>query len=214
MKELGDGSSLGVSIEYYIEERPLGNARALYKLRNKLGMSPFVLLNADAVFDVDFNRMVELHKQHQGLVTLFTHPNSHPYDSGLIISDANGKVEKWLSKEDERPLFYKNRVNSGLHVINPAVFDLAQIDADAVGQMDSSGKIIKVDLDRQILKPLCGTGQMVCYDSSEYVKDMGTPERFRAVEADFRKGIVSAKNFPNKQKAVFLDRDGTINKYV
>ena len=214
MEELGDGSSLGVSIEYYIEERPLGNAGALYKLRNKLGMSSFLLLNADAVFDVDFNRMVEFHKQHQGLVTLFTHPNSHPYDSGLIISDANGKVEKWLSKEDERPLFYKNRVNAGLHVINPAVFDLAQIDADAVGQLDSSGKIIKVDLDRQILKPLCGTGKMVCYDSPEYVKDMGTPERFRAVEADFRKGIVSAKNFQNKQKAVFLDRDGTINKYV
>lgn len=42
---------------------------------------------------------------------------------------------------------------------------------------------------------------------------MGTPERYYAVENDYKKGIVSAKNLANKQKAVFLDRDGTINVY-
>ena len=55
---------------------------------------------------------------------------------------------------------------------------------------------------------------MFCYDSPEYVKDMGTPERFHQVEADFIAGRVQAKNLANKQKAVFLDRDGVINKYV
>jgi D,D-heptose 1,7-bisphosphate phosphatase len=77
-----------------------------------------------------------------------------------------------------------------------------------------NGRKVKVDLDRQILKPLCGTGKMFCYDSPEYVKDMGTPERFNGVCADFAHGTVSAKNLKNKQKAIFLDRDGTINKYV
>ena len=72
----------------------------------------------------------------------------------------------------------------------------------------------KVDLDRQILKPLCGSNMMFCYDSPEYVKDMGTPERFHQVEADYKNGVVQAKNLTNKQKAIFLDRDGTINKYV
>ena len=56
--------------------------------------------------------------------------------------------------------------------------------------------------------------ELAAYDSPEYVKDMGTPERFRAVEEDYKKGVVSAKNLKNKQKAIFLDRDGTINKYV
>ena len=72
----------------------------------------------------------------------------------------------------------------------------------------------KVDLDRQILKPLCGSGKMFCYDSPEYVKDMGTPERFHQVEADYKNGVVQAKNLHNKQKAIFLDRDGVINKHV
>lgn len=201
----GNGEKWGVKIEYFVEEKPLGNAGALFFLDLK---EDFLLLNADAVFDVDFNRMVALHKQHDGLVTLFTHPNSHPFDSGLIITSPSGEVIKWLAKEDERPKYYKNRVNAGLHVISPKALELSGIKKKDI----SNGK--KVDLDRQILKPLCGTGTMFCYDSPEYVKDMGTPERFRTVEEDYKKGVVSAKNLKNKQKAVFLDRDGTINKYV
>jgi D-glycero-D-manno-heptose 1,7-bisphosphate phosphatase len=63
--------------------------------------------------------MVAYHQLNNALVTLFTHPNSHPYDSGLIFANKKGVVEKWLTKEDERPKFYKNRVNAGIHVINP-----------------------------------------------------------------------------------------------
>lgn len=201
----GDGSKFGVKIDYFVEKTPLGNAGALFRLRDKIGGDPFLLLNADAAFDVDFKRMVAFHKQHGGLVTLFTHPNSHPYDSGLIIADKNGKVVQWLSKEDERPQWYDNRVNAGLHVIDPKVLDEL---ADKI-ELEK-----KVDLDRQLLKPLCGTGEMYCYDSPEYVKDMGTPDRFHQVEADFKAGIVEGKNLDHKQKAIFLDRDGTINKYV
>lgn len=209
----GDGSRLGVHISYFVEETPLGNAGALFKLRTEL-TEPFLLLNADAVFDVDFNRMAAFHKSHGGLVTLFTHPNSHPYDSGLIIAGDDGKVASWLTKEDARPAYYKNRVNAGLHIIDPAVLDRIAIDPDRVGEVDpSTGKVIKVDLDRQLLKPLCGTGTMFCYDSPEYVKDMGTPERYAAVCRDYQNGVVAAKNLSHKQKAVFLDRDGTINIY-
>lgn len=208
----GDGSKLGVKIDYFVEETPLGNAGALFRLRDKIGDEPFLLLNADAAFDVDFNRMLTFHKQHGGLVTLYTHPNSHPYDSGLIIADEKGNVNQWLAKEDERPQWYNNRVNAGLHVIDPKVLDLSLKNLEI--DEESGTPKGKVDLDRKILKPLCGTGQMYCYDSPEYVKDMGTPERFHQVEADYRNGVVQAKNLKNKQKAIFLDRDGTINKYV
>lgn len=215
MDHFGDGSKLGLKIEYFVEESPLGNAGALYKIRNRIGTEPFLLLNADAVFDVNFNRMVAYHKEQGALVTLFTHPNSHPYDSGLIVADAENRVVEWLSKEDERPIYYKNRVNAGLHIIDPKVLSMVGIDGNLVGTINEiTGKVIKVDLDRQILKPLSGTGTMVCYDSPEYVKDMGTPERFESVFKDYKSGIVQAKNLSNKQKAVFLDRDGTINKYV
>lgn len=208
-----NGRRFGVSIQYYNEITPLGNAGALFKLRDQL-TEPFLLLNGDAIFDVDFNRMVEFHKSKHALVTLFTHPNSHPYDSGLLIVEKDLSVREWLTKEDVRPTYYKNCVNAGLHVIDPAVLDMVDIDPEKIGSVGGNGKIVKVDLDRKILRPLAGTGKMFCYNSPEYVKDMGTPERFYQVEADFKGGRVTAKNLTNKQKAVFLDRDGTINKYV
>ena len=204
----GDGSKLspctgkpfGVNIEYYIENEPLGNAGALFKIKDKL-TEDFLLLNADAVFDIDFNRFVEYHKHKGGVATLFTHPNSHPYDSGLVIADQNNTVQQWLAKEDPRPTYYRNRVNAGLHILSPKLLDCA-IDTP------------KIDLDRQILKPLAGTGKMFAYDSPEYVKDMGTPDRYETVCVDFLRGTVQQKNLKQRQKAIFIDRDGTINKYV
>ena len=208
----GDGSAFGVHIRYFIEEKPLGNAGALFKLRDQL-TEDFLLLNADAVFDVNFRRMAEYHRQKGGWVTLFTHPNSHPYDSGLVIADEQKAVRAWLTKEDARPQWYENRVNAGIHILHPAALDRTMIDPETVGK-EIDGKRLKVDLDRQILKPLCGTGKMFCYDSPEYVRDMGTPERYEAVCRDFRTGLVRARNLRNRQKAIFLDRDGTINRYV
>ena len=55
---------------------------------------------------------------------------------------------------------------------------------------------------------------MYAYDSSEYVKDMGTPERYEQVCRDYLSGKVERKNLRNPQKAIFLDRDGTVNHYV
>lgn len=208
MDYFGDGSGIspstgrpfGVKIEYFLEEKPLGNAGALFALRDRL-REDFLLLNGDVVFDVDFQRFVKFHRKKGGLATLFAHPNDHPYDSGLLIADGEGRVQGWLTKEDARPQWYQNRVNAGLHVLSPRLLE-REIGTE------------KVDLDRQILKPLSGSGQMYLYESPEYVKDMGTPERYEAVCRDFELGKVHARNLRNKQKAIFLDRDGTINRYV
>lgn len=208
MDYFGDGSGtspvtgkpFGAHIEYYNEVQPLGNAGALFKIKDKLS-DTFLLLNADAAFDVDFYRLIQAHYDKGGLVTLFTHSNSHPYDSGLLITDDNGCVIQWLTKEDQRPEWYANCVNAGLHVLDKKVLDM-DIHSD------------KVDLDRQILKPMAGSGQLYIYQSSEYVEDMGTPARYEKVCKAYQTGIVQARNLHHKQKAIFLDRDGTINKYV
>ena len=210
-----DGSAFGVSVSYYEETEPLGTAGALYRLP---GLDEdFLLLNGDTVFDIDFARFIAFHKEHRALATLMTHPNSHPYDSALIQTEilppeAEGgmprdshRVVRWLNKEDER-LWYHNRVNAGIQILSPVLLEQA---ASALPPEKRGGKL---DLDRDILKPAVAGGGIYAYDSSEYVKDMGTPDRFHQVEADIGAGLVSARNLSRPQKAFFLDRDGTLNK--
>lgn len=195
----GDGSKFGVQIEYIKEEVPLGTGGALYFLKSVI-KEDFFLINGDIIFDVDFHRFYQHHKLNEGIATIFTHPNSHPYDSGVIMADKTGKVIKWMTKEEERT-WYKNCVNAGIHILSPEIFSKFEI-------------LEKKDLDRDILKQLIKEEKLYIYQSPEYVKDMGTPDRFYAVQEDIRTGIVAGKNLNQKQKVIFLDRDGTINKYV
>ncbi len=209
----GDGSGIspatgkpfGVKIQYFTEEEPLGTAGALYLIREQLN-EPFLLINGDIIFDIDIKKFYQYHQKKKGLVTLLTHPNSHPYDSGIILTNNNGQVINWLHKEEKRE-WYKNRVNAGIHLFSPDIWL-----NNTICQIFEEKK--KVDLDRDILKKLVKTGELYAYDSPEYVKDMGTPDRYYSVTEDIALGKIEAKNLGNKQKAVFLDRDGTINKYV
>lgn len=194
----GNGSEFGVEIEYVVETEPLGTAGALYYLKGKID-DDFLLLNGDVIFDVDIEKFLQQHKDNKCKATIVTHPNNHPYDSGIIMADEQGKVLQWLNKEDKR-LWYQNRVNAGIHMLSPEVLDFF-------------GEAKKMDLDREVLKKLIPEGNLYAYDSPEYVKDMGTPERYHEVTDDIISGKVERKNLKNKQKAVFLDRDGTINVY-
>ncbi len=205
----GDGSGIspatgkpfGVTIRYITEQTPLGTAGALHYLQQQVG-EDFLLLCGDVIFDVDLSRFYAFHKSRGGIATLFTHPNSHPYDSGIIMADSICRVTRWLHKEDARQ-WYRNRVNAGLHFLSRRIFESPLLQTPQ-----------KVDLDRQLLKPLIADGQLYAYDSPEYVKDMGTPDRFYAVTEDIRSGKVRQKNLDKPQKCVFLDRDGTLNRYV
>lgn len=193
-----DGSKYGVHISYIEEKELLGTAGSFYYLKDII-QDDFFLLNGDLIFDVDLHRFMNFHKEKHALATLFTHPNNHPYDSGLIIANEDGTITKWIHKEEERG-FLRNRVNAGIHIISPMV-------------LERFTELKKTDLDREVLKPLIPSGRVYAYDSPEYVKDMGTPERYRQVEQDLLKGRVRARNLDRKQKCIFLDRDGTLNVY-
>lgn len=214
-----DGKKIGVNISYFVEESPLGTAGALFKMPELT--EDFLLLCGDVILDVDFNRFVEFHKKNRAWASLMAHPNGHPYDSSLLVTEIlppqvpggnpvdTHRVVKWMNKEDER-LYYKNRVNAGIEIISPEL--LKETLKRFVPRHPE--KPDKIDLDRDVLKPNISSGKIFAYDTPEYIKDMGTPDRFYEVEKDLQSGKVKARNLKNKQKAIFLDRDGTINKYV
>jgi len=194
----GDGSALGVRLEYFVEEKPLGTAGALGYLSGFIKDEPFMLVYGDCIFDIDIKRMAAFHNEHNAHATLFAHPNSHPFDSDLLIISEDGRVSGILPKNAERSGWYDNMVNAGLYIVSG----------------DICGKIVAgqaVDFEKDYLAEIIPQGIVFGYKSSEYVKDVGTPERIGSVAADIENGVVSARNLSKLQKCVFLDRDGTIN---
>ena len=220
----GDGSSFGVQISYFHEETPLGTAGALYYLKDRL-REDFLLLMGDLMLSVDFGRFLTAHCEAHAAVTLFAHPNSHPYDSDLIVTDEVGRLEQFteelcgegvpftisgsrvrtvtdiISKKAPRhpDVYYHNLVNAGLYAVSPEVLELIPAPEG------------KIDLDKDIIRPLVPKGAVSAYRSTEYVKDMGTPERYYETEEAVRSGLTEQRNLARRQKCIFLDRDGTIN---
>ena len=200
LEAFGDGSKFGVNIDYIIEEAPLGSAGALYYLHGKID-DDFFLVFGDLILDIDWKRFMDFHKRHQAVITLYGHPNSHPYDSDIIVVADDSKVEKIEPKNKERTFYYHNFTNAGIYCISPKL-------------LQTITKPVKTDFEKQLIAEHIANGAVYAYHSSEYVKDMGTPERLDAVYADIKNGVVKARSLKYKQKAVFLDRDGTINEYI
>ena len=153
-----DGSSYGVHLSYFTEECPLGTAGALFKMPELT--EDFLLMCGDVMVDVDFNRFIHFHREHGAWASLMAHPNGHPYDSSLLVTETlepltkgglpveTHRVTQWLNKEDER-LYYKNRVNAGIEIISPQLLKetMKHFKPRHPEQPD------KIDLDRDVLKP-------------------------------------------------------------
>lgn len=195
---LGNGSRLGVNLQYYNEEIPLGTAGALAYLKEFIKGKEFVLVYGDCIFDIDINRMATFHYRKKAHATLFAHPNSHPYDSDLLLIDSQNCITGILTKNMQRDGWYNNIVNAGIYILSGDVCKEIPVG-------------YAVDLEKEYFTGLIPQGKLYGYISTEYIKDAGTPERIQEVAEDLTSGVVITRNLKNKQKCIFLDRDGTIN---
>ena len=194
-----DGKDFGVEIDYIFEKEPLGTAGAFYYLKDKIDAKDFMLVFGDVFFDMDFDRMEDFHFKNSALTTLLAHPNGHPYDSDLIQTDDTGKVIGFDSKHNVRDYWYDNMVNAGMYIINKRLLDLVK-------------EPVKTDFEKDILANQVKLGANIyAYHTPEYVKDVGTVDRINATVEELKSGLIQSKNLKNKQRAIFLDRDGTMN---
>lgn len=196
----GDGSDFGVQIEYFVEEVPLGTAGSFYYLKDMLKEDTFLMMSGDLLFDIDFDRMIRFHKEKGSAATLFVHPNGHPHDSDLLVLDAEDRAIRFDSKHNVRDYWYDNCVNAGIFVFDKMICDRVP-------------EPVKRNLENDIIKGMIEDGIPVYgYRSPEYVKDVGTVDRIAQGLADIESGFISARCLKQKQRCIFLDRDGTINK--
>jgi D,D-heptose 1,7-bisphosphate phosphatase len=197
----GDGSRWGVNIIHVIEDIPLGTAGALKQLEKKLN-NRFMVFYGDTIMDIDLDTFIRFDaKNEYSIGSIIVHPNDHPYDSDLLEINKINKVTAFYSKPHEKNIYYANLVNAALYILSPRIFEYIEAD-------------LMLDFGKDIFPKIIQSEDIFAYKTTEYLKDMGTPKRLKKVENDLSSGKVKRLNKQTKQKCIFLDRDGVINKEV
>jgi len=197
---LGDGSSFGLNIEWVQESIPLGTAGCLAAIKDRLS-DEFLLLYGDTILDINTTALMKYHTLHRGIATLVVHPNDHPFDSDLVESEPNGKVISFIPKKSQAGQLYNNMVNAAMYLLSPKILEYIEL--------------TNSDFIQDIFpKAMADQQEIFAYQTTEYIKDVGTPERIKKVGDHLSSGLVAGRNLKSSQKAIFIDRDGTINEDV
>jgi histidinol-phosphate phosphatase family protein len=203
-KHFGDGKKFGVQIRYVAEKEPLGTAGAVLAGFYKLAWR-FVVLYGDTMVNVDLDRIWNAHEKAEADATLLLHPNDHPFDSDLVEINSKSFVTAFHNRPHPENVWRQNLVNAGLYVLEKPVlagFAEAQSRKSEAGIFDFGKDVFPAMVRAE--KKLLG------YNSPEFVKDIGTPERYDKICAQFTAAIVQRSSLATPQRAVFLDRDGTL----
>lgn len=184
-------------------DKPLGNGGALLKHIEELP-SQFFLLYGDTFFDIDLLSLSEFHSKNKSELTLFTHPNSHPHDSDLIILGERNNIKKVQPYPHPSDFFSSNLVNAALYAVNKSCLIELRVKEDE--PYDFAKDIIPILIEN--------SKKIYSYKSKEYIKDCGTPERLLKVEQDIKSGKVFSLRKKQKTPTIFLDRDGTLIENV
>ena len=182
---------------------PLGTAGATLNIIDRL-QDQVLIVYGDTVFDIDLNRLELFHRQDPDVAaTLFLHPNDHPTDSDLVEIDEYGYVTQFHSYPHCEDALLPNLVNAALYIVNTSHFK----------QFKNFPK--PSDFAKDLFPFMLDSGKkFLGYSSPEYIKDIGTPERLDRAEEAIKIGRVERSNLNYPQKAVFIDRDGTLNEEI
>ncbi|MBZ5639686.1 MAG: HAD-IIIA family hydrolase [Acidobacteriia bacterium] len=193
---------LGIELRFFVERTPLGTAGGLPAARAFLAGTDFVVIYADVAVEMDLDRLRDRHRESGAAATIVAHPNDHPHDSDLIRCDDGDRVVEILPKHGRIPADYPNLVPAAVYFAGDGLF-----------QHLSPGAA--QDFIRDVFPRMVASGAPVlAYRTPEYLRDMGTPERYAMVERDLESGLVARMRFSNRRPAVFFDRDGVINREV
>jgi histidinol-phosphate phosphatase family protein len=197
-QHFGDGARWGVKIRYVIEKEPLGTAGAVLAGLGQLA-GRFLVLYGDTMVNVDLERIWQAHERGGATATLLLHPNDHPLDSDLVEVDANSRITGFHNRPHPANVWRQNLVNAGLYVLEKR----------AVSSFSASAT--PLDFGKNLFPVLLNRGEVLLgYSSPEYIKDIGTPQRYDRVCAEFSSGTIARSSLATPQRAVFLDRDGTL----
>jgi mannose-1-phosphate guanylyltransferase len=190
--EFGDGSKLGLQIDYVTETDALGTGGAIANVAGHLRHDTALVFNGDVLSGADLGALLDSHDNHQADVTLHLVRVGDPRAFGCVPTDPDGVVTAFLEKTQDPPT---DQINAGCYVFKRDVIDRIP-----------KGRALSVE--REVFPGLLADGHRVCgYVDASYWRDMGTPEDFVRGSADLVRGIAPSPAL-HGQRGESLVHDG------
>lgn len=171
----GDGSDFGVTMHYSVEDTPLGTAGSVKKAEELLRDNRFLIISGDAMTDCNLQRAIEFHESRGAIATLILYRVENPLDFGVVITDDDGKVVRFLEKPSWSEVF-SDTVNTGMYILEPEVFDLMEQGKQYDWSQDIFPKLLRDG------KPIFG------YVMDEYWCDVGSLNQYREAQEHLLSG--------------------------
>lgn len=167
----GDGTSMEMNISYAVEDSPLGTAGSVRNVQSFLGKETFLVISGDALTDINLTDLIDFHKRKGALATVCLKSVENPLDFGLVITNAEGRIERFLEKPDWSQVF-SDTINTGIYVLEPEIFDYIEPQRE-------------VDFARNVFPKLLKQGQnLYGYTADGYWCDIGNLEQYRQAHRD------------------------------
>ena len=166
----GDGSTMGLNIEYSVEESPLGTAGSV-RLASRALDETFLVISGDALCDVDLSALIAFHREHGAAVTIGLKSVDNPLEFGIVVTDDEGRVERFLEKPSWSQVF-SDTINTGIYVLEPEVLRHIPVDRP----FDFSKELFPYLL--EMGRPIYG------YAMDGYWQDIGNLDQYRQANFD------------------------------
>ncbi len=178
----GDGSRFGVKLICTVEDTPLGTAGAVKNAEHHLD-DTFLVLNGDIFTDLDITAMIGFHLKRKAKATISLTPVDDPTSYGLIETNAQGRVTRFLEKPKWSEVT-TNMINAGTYVLEPEVLNYIPYQAS-------------FSFERKLFPLLLYYGEPIyAYPSSAYWIDIGTPEKYLQLHRDLFSGSSILHSYP------------------
>ena len=177
----GDGSAFGLTIEYVIEDEPLGTGGAIRNVADRLRADTVMVFNGDILSGVDLGALLDTHTGNDADVTLHLVKVPDPRAFGSVPTDADGRVQAFLEKTENPPT---DQINAGCYVFKRSVLEAIP-----------AGRVVSVE--RETFPGLLASGARVFgHVDTSYWLDLGTPAAFVRGSADLVTGIAPTAALP------------------
>ncbi len=199
----GDGQSMGINLQYSVEQRPLGTAGSVKHAASQLdAQEPFLVISGDALTDFDLTKIIEFHKSVGALVTLTLTRVRNPLDFGVIGLDGSGRITGFIEKPSWGEVL-SDTVNTGIYILSPEVLD--EIESDT-----------PFDFSRDLFPKLMARGApMYGYVAEGYWTDVGSLEEYHRATADILNKKVNVGDLGQMlREGIYADEDIEIENDV